>query len=66
VGEELVRPLDVLLVHVVADEVLDGDDDGLLHLVRDHDADLLALVVCCVFSAFSAMVVPLTRTSRAD
>src|SRR5688500_4993153 len=36
VGEELVGPLDVLLIHPVLDEVLDRDDHGLLHLVRDH------------------------------
>lgn len=36
VGLELVRTADDLAVQGVLDAVLDGDDDGLVHLVADH------------------------------
>src|SRR5262245_39944193 len=42
VGHELRRPALRLAVHVVPDLPLDSHDDGLLHLVADHNAgDLL-------------------------
>ena len=52
VREELARPLDVLLIHPVLDEVLHGHDDGLLHLVRHDDAGLGALVLRSCFFGF--------------
>src|SRR5262249_50905954 len=39
VREELARPPDVLLIAGVLGQVLDPDHDGLVHLVRDNDAD---------------------------
>jgi hypothetical protein len=40
VGLELVSPVDSLLVKGMFDEVLDGDNYGLLHLVADHSSSL--------------------------
>src|SRR6266550_7624712 len=62
VREELARPLDVLLVAAVLHEILDRDDDRLLHLVRHDDADLLVFPRLFLF-LFGHRLMPSTSRS---